>query len=181
MIDNVDFSKSTLRLLVYQALKFYSLDSLHSLINDSNAIVRSAVARELQVRGDESTFDFLLSLVNDPRKSAREICAFALGQLGTPNYPFREKTLPLLASLAQDLSFEVRSAAISGLGHLRANECIDILVTAADDVSAVVRASAAAALGNVASDSVVLNALNNLLLDEDRSVREWAELSLDNF
>lgn len=179
MIDDADYSESALKLLVYQALKFYPLNALHSLISDSSVIVRSAVARELQVRGDESTFVILSSLINDPCESTREICAFALGQLGTPSYPFREKTLPLLSSLARDSSIEVRSAAIAGLGHLGASECVDILVVAAADMSAIVRASAAAALGSVARTAIVSNTLNALLLDEDQLVREWAELSLD--
>ena len=51
MIDDLDGSSSTLRLLVWQALKSYPTEALLKLLGDDDFIVRTAVARELQVRG----------------------------------------------------------------------------------------------------------------------------------
>lgn len=179
MIDSGDLSRSTVRLLVFQALKDYSLGALHALIDDEDCLVRSAVARELQMRGKEETFEFVASLATDARGFVREICAFTLGQLGTPNYPYRIKVIPILVSLASDESAEVRAAAISGLGHIAANEVVETLVNAASDASPMVRASAAGALGSVAATPEVMMTVRTLLHDEDLDVREWAELGLE--
>lgn len=179
MIDSGDLSRSTVRLLIFQALKAYPLGALHALIDDEDCLVRSAVARELQMRGEKATFEFVAALVGDVRDFVREICAFTLGQLGSPSYPYRKEVIPILVRLAGDESADVRAAAISGLGHMAANDAIETLVNAANDVSALVRASAAGALGSVAATPEVMMAIRTLLRDEDIDVREWAELGLE--
>lgn len=180
MIDDPDFAKSTLKLLAYQALKGYPLDSLHGLLDDPDYVVRSAVARELQIRGEESTFDFLMKVARVDRRSfVREVCAFTLGQLGVPLYPFREQSLVVLGGFAKDVSAKVRSAAVLGLGHLGADEYAGTIIGLATDSSAAVRASVAAALGCLGVTENTLIALRRLLLDEDENVREWAKTSIE--
>lgn len=179
MIDNADLSRSTIRLLVFQALKAYPTGALHALIDDEDCLVRSAVARELQMRGEASTFEFIVDLKSDARDFVREICAFTLGQLGTPGYPFRTESIPILIGLASDESEEVRAAAISGLGHISANEAVETLINAASDASPTVRASAAGALGSVDATPEVMRAVRALLHDEHSDVREWAEVGLE--
>jgi HEAT repeat protein len=179
MIDDADFGQSTLKLLAYQALKAYSTDALHKLLDDPDVVVRSAVARELQIRGNESTFDVLQRLANDARDFVREISAFTLGQLGTPNFPFRVPTIPMLCKLANDESEDVRAAALAALGHLSAHEAMSTIIRGTRDASAVVRACAAGALGRTGASDESLMALRQLLDDPNDDVRDWAALSFE--
>ena len=180
MISEFDASSSTLHLLVWQALRTYTIDALLALLEDKDHIVRTAVARELQTRGGVKVFEIALARCDDPGADAREIGAFILGQLGTPDFPFRSQSIPRLVDLAiSDLSSEVRAAAVAALGHLRAVEAKDALFKAAHDISADVRAMAAVSIGGLGATTDVLQVLDELIHDEVNEVREWAELGLD--
>ena len=118
MIDDGDVSKSTIRLLVFQALKHWPIKPLFCLLYDEDCIVRSAAACELHHRGDADTFERLKGCIADSRPYVREMGAFTLGQLGTPERPFREESIPLLMELLDDTDAEVRATAVSSFGHL---------------------------------------------------------------
>ena len=53
MISDADASTSTLHLLVWQALQTYTVEALLPLLDDNDSIVRTAAARELQLRGSK--------------------------------------------------------------------------------------------------------------------------------
>lgn len=180
MIDDKDGSSSVLRLLVWQALKIYPTPSLLTLLEDEDVIVRTAVARELQIRSEKESFSRIASLCDDPRDYMREIAAFVLGQFGTPDLPDRERSIEkLMRLLTEDEASDVRAAAASALGHLGAAQAADALLHAAEDSSSEVRASAAVALGSVGGIPKVLEALRRLLVDPDANVRECAEFGIE--
>ena len=179
MIDNPDYSNSTVRLLVFQALRAYSTHALLPLLLDEDAIVRSAAAREVQVRGEKLALDYVLPLCSDDREFVREIAAFTLGQLGTPTYPFRSESIPKLMELVADSSAEVRGSAVAALGHLHATESKEMLLNAAEDADSDVRAMAAVALGRLGSSPDILRTLQVLLNDPSSEVREWAQLGME--
>ena len=175
MIDIGVTGKSTLRLLAYQAVKAYPTSALLPLLEDTSSIVRTAAARELQMRGEEGVFAHGEVLLRSPKAPHREIAAFLLGQLGTPQFPFKERTVPLLErSLATDPSDAVREAAAAGLGHLNAEESIPILLKAAQDQNPGVRAAVASSLGRFRHDKRAASCLRKLRRDSDESVRFWA-------
>jgi HEAT repeat protein len=179
MIDIGVTGHSTLRLLVYQALKQYSTVALLPMLQDKSSIVRSAVARELQVRGEIDVFAHAKDLLQSEKGTDREIAAFLLGQLGTPDFPFRQQTVPLLEErLRLDADPSVREAAAAGLGHLAYVGSIPVLIEAADDASDCVRVSIAASLGRFRTDMRAIRALKKLANDADRAVRDWALFSL---
>ena len=70
-------------------------------------------------------FEHARQLATSKKKDDREIAAFILGQLGTPERPFKGESLPLLQKLCADRSAEVRETAVASLGHLKAVEAID--------------------------------------------------------
>ena len=180
MIDYPDYAASSLRLLVMEALRTHKTKSLLPMLGDEDVIVRSAVARELQIRGEREAFEYTLKACGDPRNYVREIAAFTLGQFGTPTYPFRAEALPKLSELAVDASGEVRAAAVSALGHLHAREYENVILASATDSESDVRASAAFALGYMSPTPDVVHALEALLLDPDEGVREWAEFGIES-
>lgn len=181
MIDDLDASSSTLRLLVSDSLKKWTSDALLGLLNEDDVIVRTASARELQVRGGHEIFEKILPLIKDQKPEKREISAFILGQLGTPKMPFKEKSFPALVLLAEDESPDVRSATAAAFGHLcyegmpaEIESCL-IKLCSDDDIN--VRACAAYALGNSSGSQEVRELLARLLKQQD--VREYAELGLE--
>ncbi|WP_457337832.1 HEAT repeat domain-containing protein [Rhizobacter sp. P5_C2] len=172
---------STLRLLVFQALQQYSEEALLPMLEDGSSIVRTAVARELQLRGGERTLTRTVALLTSPKVSNREIAVFLLGQLGTPHFPFKQQTIPLIESrLIEDQSEGVREAAAAALGHQADAASVPALLRAATDPSGSVRSAVAASLGQFRSAPQVASALRLLAEDADEAVRDWALHSLSD-
>lgn len=173
--SGIDKDGESLRLLVAQALRAYPTYSLHPFLEDKNVLVRSAAAREIQLRGESISFDAAIGLIGDKRAYLREIAVFILGQLGTPKYPFRESSIPIISDrLALDKSAAVRAAAAAALGHLNAHESLDALAVAAADSSAQVRACTAFALNKMRRRRKARELLLILKGDENDDVRFWA-------
>ncbi len=188
MIDDKDPSNSTLHFILWQALKSYSTDELIVFLKDSDYIVRTAVAKELHIRGSPEIFEEAQHFFSDEKDCVREIGAFLLGQLGTPTFPYREKSIPILVDLLEkDNSFEVRSAAAAALGHLGSERPIEdeavctSLLNRATDTSADVRACVAYALSSLKYSTRIEQTLYQLCSDENEEVREWATVSLEIF
>jgi HEAT repeat protein len=173
--SGTDKDGESLRLLVAQALRAYPTQSLHPFWEDKSVLVRSAAAREVQIRGEPISFDAANALIGDKRAYIREVAVFILGQLGTPNLPFREESIPIISDrLALDKSAAVRAAAAAALGHLNAHESLDALAVAASDASAEVRACTAFALNNMKRRRKAREMLLILKSDESDDVRFWA-------
>lgn len=180
MIDDFDSSTSTIRLLVSQALKEWPVEGLLRLLYDDDVIVRTGAARELQIRGGDEVFHKVLQYLDDASENVREISAFTLGQLGTPDYPFRKESISALLRLAPDSSGAVRASVAAAIGHLcyesMPSEAEDVLLHLAKDPDTDVRACAAYALGNATDSPRVATALSELERDLDDEVRSYAEL-----
>lgn len=180
MIDPLDSSESTLRLILWRALSSYSVEDLLPLLLDGDAIVRTAAAKQLHVRPNQAVFKHVSSLCDHQSDDAREIGAFVLGQLGTPVMPFRARSIPILIGLLEgDSSADVRAAATGALGHLAADEANRNLLHAAGDRSAGVRACVAFALGRLTYVDEVGKALKRLARSRNPEVRDWSLLSLE--
>jgi HEAT repeat protein len=166
----------TIELLLWQALKLYPTEALFSFLVDKSYRVRMAAARELQIRGEKVAFEWAKKLLGARAAYKREIAVFLLGQLGTPNYPYREESLPLLKEAWHDPHIYVRTEVIRSLGHLRAIELIDLILEAACDQDAGIRTAAAVMLdANRFRDPRAEQALIKLRNDPDEKVRYWAE------
>ena len=188
MIDDKDPSESTLHFILWQALKNYSTDELIVFLKDNDYIVRTAVAKELHIRGTAKIFDEAKSLCSNDKSDVREIAAFLLGQLGTPTFPYKNESIPILVALLEkDGSYEVRSAAAAALGHLGSEQPIEdevvytSLLSRATDPAADVRACVAYALSSLKYSEEVGQTLSQLCLDENKEVQEWATISLEIF
>ena len=184
MIDVLDASDDRLRLAVARATQLYDEDELFACISDPHPILRTAAARALHAKGTRSVFERVLPLPEHPRYDMREIAAFVLGQLGTPDRPFAKESFPILGRLLDDAYWEVRRAAIGAIGSLsepgrQAPPAIRerVLALAADPVPEV-RTSVAVALGTI-DDVGAKTCLEHLLDDEDQSVRDDARLGLE--
>jgi len=142
----VDKAGTSLRMLISQALEKYPSKSLLAFLDDSNVVVRTAAARQLQVRGEVQTLEHAMRLAKSKKRREREIAAFILGQLGTPKLPFKARSVPTLIELCADGAHEVRAAALAALGHLQAIEADATIKRARRDANEDVRSMASFAL-----------------------------------
>lgn len=183
MIDNLDSSSSILRLLVSQALKKWSIDEILKLLKEDDVIVRTSAARELHVRGGEKVFENIKLLVCSKRAFVREIAAFTLGQLGTPSFPYKNESIPILSDLLDDLDSEVRATSVAALGHLcYAGMPIKVevkLLSMAKDTNEDVRACVAYSLGNSSGNDSVRSTLQDLESEKNETVSSYAKLGLE--
>jgi HEAT repeat protein len=180
MLDDKDLSESTLRFILWDALKSYPTSELLRLITDEDPIVRTSAAKQLHFRATNEVADRLTQLLSSEQDYIREVAAFGLGQLGTPEKPFRAVSSELLVDLlSRDESADVRAAAAAALGHLFVDESLPeasarALSTAAADSDARVRACVAFALSAHRDSPVAARVLRDLEHDEDADVRMWA-------
>lgn len=137
---STDEEGETLKTLIWQALRLYPTASLFQFLTDRNLIVRSTAARELQTRPETRlVFDHAVTLIDSEIAPDREIGAFLLGQIGTPDRPLRAESIPLLEGLCNDADPEVRSTALASLSHLSARESQRVIRSALSDPHPVVR------------------------------------------
>lgn len=162
---------------LWKEMKKYALEDLHNELISEHALRRFTSAKELHLRGESFTFEYA-KLLCDSDIFSREIGAFILGQLGTPNRPFMASSIPILTRLLKfDIEPAVRSAAASALGHLASAQSLDTLVEAAKDIDSSVRGAVAFALGEVGGQGSI-KPLLRLTYDEVTDVVEWALIGI---
>lgn len=144
----------------------------------SDRHVRFDAARRLHLIGGRNVLCVLLKLCESRSSVDRELGAFGLGQLGTPRKPFARESEPVLRRLARsDRNRNVRSAAISALGHLQRASSVPTLLECVHDRCATCRASVAFALSRF-SGKRVTRAVLLLSIDADSEVRSWVAFAL---
>ena len=183
---STDREGHSLRHLVWQGLKQYPTKALFQFLHDPDVIVRSATARELQIRGGKRVFKETIRLLRSDSKNICELAAFILGQLGTPKRPLKVKfTKILLQLLDSETNVMVRATAIGSLGWLQATGAARKIVSFAKDRSPAVRGSVAFALGMIYCERRASipgsqwSLLHKLRKDGSRQIREMAALGLD--
>jgi HEAT repeat protein len=156
---------------LWEKMKERNLDELHVALSSSDELYRYAAARELQLRGDSTTFDFAVGLLKNANPILREVAAFTLGQLGEPARPFLDETVPRLVTLLQsDIDSRVRSEAAAALGHLGSRDSFECLRQASFDGDVGIRVSVAFALGKILHNEESIQPLLSLTKDVDDEV-----------
>lgn len=119
-LDYEDPSNSTSRLLIWQALRKYPTKALFPMLQDKEPVVRTSVARELQMRGGGAVWRFAKDLCKSKKTHDRVIGIFIISQLGTPRLPYQQESLDLIDSLlSRERSSEVVKECLYAIGHLR--------------------------------------------------------------
>lgn len=163
----------------------YSHQALIDLLSSQNSLEIYTAARELQTRGDKSTFKAALHLIQDANYLLRGVSAFILGQIKCS--PKDEKlAVHLLCERAtEDKSATVRSNAVAALGHICVrtkiynSTVIQRLKITTYDQSPHVRLSTAFALFSI--DELETEGLLLMLIkDKDLDVIDWALFSINN-
>ena len=181
MITSIE---NEIEILAFKGAETLSNNDLYNLLFDEDCRVRSIVAKVLQIKGDGDLFKKIVSLERDDRPFVRELCAFILGQYGTPDKPYKDLSVNTLISLTNDSCLDVKLSAVAALGHLYNDSIMpdtaeDRLFTLASDGNSNVRMYVALALGSCANINKAKDILLNLLQDNNKEVIEWAEVGLD--
>jgi HEAT repeat protein len=180
MLDSDDDNSKLSRYFVRKGMSDLSTSQLIDILTDDDHIVRSCAGFLLHLSGGSSEdFDRIVGLTAHAEAYVREAAAYVLGQFGTPEYPFRAASVPLLTRMAHDADDEVRLSAVSALGHLRGDDAWEVILSAATDSSPDVRWVVAFLLEFMDGSERSLIALTQLAMDADPEVSAAARESLD--
>ena len=125
-IDVRDLSDSTSRLLIWDALRKYSIRALIPLLKGPEIEVRTAAARRLHIRGGNAAWAAAKKLCESRKPADRIMGLFVLGQLGTPRLPYKRKTLDLIDTLlSRRQPALVVAQALYSVGHLRQGQPLE--------------------------------------------------------
>jgi HEAT repeat protein len=141
------------------------------------------IVAELQRRGDLETFEAARELCEEPSDKARCLGVAVLGRLGAATgTPFLEQSLPLLLGLCREgASADVLAATLHALGSLADPRALTAVLAQRLHADQTVRLAVAHALAPVAGDppqAAAIEAVMQLMRDEEADVRDWATFSL---
>jgi HEAT repeat protein len=178
-LDNMDKEQYEKQCSLYHTMKSKSDDALHKVILQGEKDEKHAAASTLTTRGGRTNFRKAVEFCRSTDPSVREQGAFVLGQLGTPERPYSEESVPILISLLEnDPDEDVRAAAAFALGHLGNPQAISHLIDYANDESVEIKFGVAFSLGCFFESPEVVAPLISLSADADEDVRNWATFGL---
>jgi HEAT repeat protein len=149
---------------------------------DCEAAERWEIVSELHRRTDRAAFEAARALACSRQRAERLLGLDILGQIGYPqNRPWTEEALPVLIAACDDPETEVRSSAITALGHVADPRGLAAVLRHADHPDTDVRFAVAVALPAIADDppaEAAVAALIRLSADADPEIRDWATFGL---
>ncbi|WPD24828.1 MAG: HEAT repeat domain-containing protein [Candidatus Electrothrix scaldis] len=181
--DGIDYPKETsIRLIIYHALKDFSDDILINLLSDSNVLVRSEASRQLQLRGTSEHLSKIIELSHSNSDMIREITAYTLSQYGkSKGMPLKNIIAPVLLEMTDDSFAEVRSLAVQGLGNCSVDGMDDVIeekiLSMVKDPDSGVRECVAFALHNSSGSERVQKKLEKLKRDANDDVVDYAVMA----
>lgn len=177
--------ESDLYLLAWQRVKQLTNDELICFIQSKNAVVRDLVIREFHTRPSREVFEIAASLVREKKTVMRVAGYLILGQLGTPDRPYRDDSMPLLMhGLDSEKTVSVLCAIAYAVGHLappRAlhEKIVDGLSRCLDQKVKPLQVAVAFAVAGLSISDRLDRLLKKLLSGGDQDVKEWVGISLD--
>lgn len=138
---------------------------------------------KLHARASQEVFDKSASccISSDPWVRARGVDILAQLRISReqPTHPFERQAFDVITALLHsEQNEEPISAALTALGHIGRPEAVEHCIRFIHHHSARIRYAAAFALGCFANHAVAVEALLQLMTDEDASVRDWATFGL---
>ena len=155
-------------------------------LNENDDDARWKYVQTLHRRGDEEVFAAAAALVASGEARKITLGADVLGQLGGPELPFKDKTLPLLHELAEsalktsvnEAEIDALQSVVIALGRMETNESLKAVAAFRDHPDASVREAVAYSLAVHFEDDFVIETLIRLTGDPDEDVRNWATFAL---
>jgi hypothetical protein len=128
--DTTDRSgQHSLRLLLRAGIERFPDEVALNFLYDKDRIVAAVTAQMVRTLSKfvDRAFAEAVKLSEDKAAFRRELSAYILGQLGPPEFKYKDQSVPILTRLCTDTSGDVRGGAIVALGHLKAENCKDII------------------------------------------------------
>ncbi len=147
--DTTDRSgQHSLRLLLRAGIERFPDDMVLSFLYNKDHIVAAVTAQMVRTPSKfvDRAFTEAIKLSKEKAAFRRELSTYILGQLGPPEFKYKDQSVPILTRLCADTSGDVRGGAIVALGHLEAGDCKDIILDALNDTDESVIESAAFSL-----------------------------------
>jgi len=157
-----------------------------TLTDDPEDDSRWEAVNKLRTDGRRAIFDRAIAWCSSCDHRKRLSGIDVLAQIGkTVEHPFTsyaDESYPVIeAMLVGSPSTDLRSSAIVALSHLENPAAIPLICSFRGDPDAEIRFSVACALGPpFANDPQAVEALLELMRDEDEEVRDWATFNLGN-
>lgn len=158
---------------------------LFYFLGSKDSVIRSMAVQKIQLLPSHHTFKMTTQLLYNARAQLRESGYLILGQLGTPERPFKNESIPyILNGLANEKRTTVQCAIACAIGHLQPpiwshSEIIKGFYKYLDYDKESIREMIAFGISGL-SDSKELNRLIKRLLNKaGRNTKEWLEVSLD--
>lgn len=178
-------SESDLYILAWQRVKQLTNIELRCFACSKDALVRGLVIQEFHVRPSREVFEISSALIHDKRARAREAGYLILGQLGSPDRPFRDASMPLIMQgLELERLVSVQCAIAFAIGHLVPpkalhGKIIDGLLLYLDGNRKSLQVAVAFAVAGLSISDQLNRLLEKLLSDGNKDVKEWVEISLE--
>lgn len=178
-------SESDVYLLAWQRVRQFTNNELLCFVCSKDALVRDLVVREFHMRPSREVFEIAAGLVHDKRARARAAGYLILGQLGSPDRPFRDNSMPLIMQgLAAEKLVSVQCAIAYAIGHLVPpmalhGGIIDYLSHCLDSNRKSLQVAVAFAVAGLSRSDQLNRLVEKLLAAEDQDVREWVDISLE--
>ncbi len=178
-------AESDLYILAWQRVRQLTNSELLCFVRSKNALVRDLVIREFHIRPSREVLEIGLSLVRERKAVARASGYLILGQLGSPDRPFRDDSMPeIMRGIELEKSPSVRCAIAYAIGHLAPprvfhEQIIDTLLHYLDAKSKSLRVAVAFAVAGLSLSDRLDQLVKRLLADGEQDVREWVEISLE--
>ncbi len=177
--------ESDLYILAWQRVKQLTNRELLCFICSKDALVRDLIIREFHLRPSREVFEIAVALIHDKRAQARESGYLILGQLGSPNRPFRDDSMPLIMlGLESERSVSVQCAIACAIGHLEPpqsfhTKIIDGFLRYLDSNRKSLQLAIAFAVARLSTSDQLDRLLEKLLSSGDPDVKEWVEIGLE--
>lgn len=178
-------SESDLYILAWQRVKQLTNSELLCFVRSKDALVRDLVIQEFHIRPSREVFEIAATLIRDKKARAREAGYLILGQLGSPDRPFRDNSVPLIMQgLKSEKSVSVQCAIAYAIGHLVPPEAqhemiIDGLSHYVDSNRKSLQIAVSFAVAGLSMSGQLNRLLEKLLSGENQDVREWVDISLE--
>jgi HEAT repeat protein len=140
--------------------------------------IRWRYVQTLHIRGGQEIFETALILCKSQNPLDATLGADILGQLGTPDFPFHESSVPVLLEIFDNHEEEnPLQAATMALGRTQDSRAVKKLLELKNHESAEIRFAVVHGLLTI-EDEESVKALIELSMDEDEDVRNWATFGL---
>ncbi len=164
---------------------------VYNFLYDRDYKVRTLAAQTIQTKyPTKQSFKIANKMLLSNNTEDVKLGIYILGQLGTPDLPFKEKTIPILLNLLEEKRYNenIIIEILHALSHLcslgKCNLIQDYILKIAnftqnDNIELII--AALMALSSQYNNPIAKNTIKKFLKSNNKELAEWAEVAYDIF